>query len=129
MAKQECDNLRQLLDIFSALSDASRLRAFASLRGREVCVCQLTELLQLAPSTVSKHMSVLKRSGLTESRKQGRWMYYRLAPECMTGDLAAMVGPLFLRLRKDRQFRNDAERLKQILRLDPEVLRKKQCES
>lgn len=44
----------------------------------ELCVCQLIELLGLAPSTVSKHMSILYHAGLVETRKEGRWMYYRL---------------------------------------------------
>jgi DNA-binding transcriptional ArsR family regulator len=44
----------------------------------ELCVCQVTEVLQLAPSTVSKHMSILRQAGLVEARKEGRWIYYRL---------------------------------------------------
>jgi DNA-binding transcriptional ArsR family regulator len=44
----------------------------------ELCVCQIIELLGLVPSTVSKHMSILKQAGLVENRKEARWMYYRL---------------------------------------------------
>lgn len=70
--------LKQLVDIAKALSDSHRVRALMALRGGELCVCQLIDLLKLAPSTVSKHMSVLKQSGLVESRKDSRWVYYRL---------------------------------------------------
>lgn len=60
-----------------ALGDPGRVRALMALRGRELCVCQLVELLGLAPSTVSRHLRVLGRAGLVESRKEGRWVYYR----------------------------------------------------
>ncbi len=67
-----------LVDIAKALSDSNRVRALAALQHGELCVCQLIELLKLAPSTVSKHMSILKQAGLVESRKDSRWVYYRL---------------------------------------------------
>ena len=51
---------------------------FLALRQKEFCLCQIIELVGLAPSTVSKHMSILKQSRLVNSRKDGRWMYYRL---------------------------------------------------
>ena len=46
---------------------------------RELCLCQLIDLLGLAPSTVSKHMTVLQQAGLVQRLKQGRWHFYRLA--------------------------------------------------
>ena len=64
--------------VTKALSDPHRVRAFLALRKGEKCVCQLIELLELAPSTVSKHMLILKQAGLVESRKDSRWVYYRL---------------------------------------------------
>ena len=68
---------RAFSDLASALSDPNRVRALVALRGRELCVCQLVELLELAPSTVSRHLKILAQAGLVESRKQGRWVYYR----------------------------------------------------
>ena len=66
------------LAISKALSDQNRVRALMALRNGELCVCQIIELLGLAPSTVSKHMSILKQAGLVSGRKEGRWMYYQL---------------------------------------------------
>jgi len=60
-----------------ALADENRVRALLALRKGELCVCQITELFGLAPSTVSKHLSILYQAGLVESRKDGRWIYYR----------------------------------------------------
>jgi len=64
--------------VTKALSDRSRVRALMLLRGGELCLCQLIEVLALAPSTVSKHLSVLQDAGLVTARKEGRWHYYRL---------------------------------------------------
>ena len=71
--------MKQYLAITKALSDSSRVRALAALRDGELCLCQLVELLKLAPSTASQHLSVLHEAGLVERRKEGRWHYYRLA--------------------------------------------------
>ena len=47
--------------------------------GGELCACQITELFGLAPSTMSKHLSILYQAGLVDSRKEGRWIYFRVA--------------------------------------------------
>ncbi|MDR2826329.1 MAG: metalloregulator ArsR/SmtB family transcription factor, partial [Deltaproteobacteria bacterium] len=57
----------------------NRLRILMALRNRELCVCQVTAMLDLAPSTTSKHLSVLRQARLIESAKHGKWVYYRLA--------------------------------------------------
>jgi ArsR family transcriptional regulator len=67
------------IDMFKALGDETRLRAVVALVGGELCVCQFTELFEMAPATVSKHLSILHRAGLIERRKEGRWVYYKLA--------------------------------------------------
>jgi DNA-binding transcriptional ArsR family regulator len=59
----------------------------------ELCVCHLIDLLELAPSTVSKHLFLLKNARLIVARKDGRWVHYRLndaktAPACVTDALA-----------------------------------------
>jgi DNA-binding transcriptional ArsR family regulator len=71
--------MREFIAITKALADESRVRILMALAHGELCLCQLIEMLGLAPSTVSKHMAVLTQAGLTECRKAGRWHYYRLA--------------------------------------------------
>ncbi len=71
--------MTDLVNVARALADESRVRALLALRGGELCLCQIIELLGLAPSTVSKHMDVLFRAGLVERRKEGRWHYFQLA--------------------------------------------------
>lgn len=70
------------LNITKALADGSRMRVVAALlRHNELCVCQLVELLRLSTPTVSRHMAVLLGAHLVQSRKDGRWVYYRLVNE------------------------------------------------
>ena len=70
--------MEKILNIAKALSDGNRLRALMLLRNGELCVCRLIDLLGLAPSTVSKHMAILKRASLVECRRERKWTYYRL---------------------------------------------------
>jgi ArsR family transcriptional regulator len=70
--------MERTIAIAKALSDPNRLRALMALRGGELCVCHLIEILGLAPSTVSEHMSILRRAGLVRGRKNRQWMHYSL---------------------------------------------------
>jgi len=78
--------------LFKALSDETRLRILALLQGGELCVCDLMAVLELPQSTVSRHLATLRNAGLVEDRRQGVWMYYRLAAP--GGDLAEMYTTL-----------------------------------
>jgi len=99
-------------DVFKALGDPVRLRLFQLLAGRdELCVCHLTEALNLPQSTVSRHLGVLRHAELVQTRREGKWMHYRLASG-LAGRLAAMI-PEF---SDDDILQKDREQLKQALR-------------
>jgi arsenate reductase len=70
--------MREILSIAKALGDESRLRALLAVKDGELCLCQIIQVLDLSPATVSKHMDVLERAGLVQRRRQGKWRYYRL---------------------------------------------------
>jgi DNA-binding transcriptional ArsR family regulator len=70
--------MRSTVRITKALSDIQRVRILMMLRAGELCVCQIIAVLGLAPSTVSKHLSILSAAGLVASRRDGRWAYFRL---------------------------------------------------
>lgn len=112
--------------ITRALSDQNRVRTLMALNGRELCVCQLIELLDLAPSTVSKHMQILSNGRLVESRQDGRWRYYRLAGDAAPDEAQEAIAWTIRSLSKTPQILQDMERLKKILKIDPEVLCKVQ---
>ena len=62
--------MRDLLAVMKALADENRLRIVAALQGRELCLCQIVELLGLATSTVSRHASILQQARLVQSRRK-----------------------------------------------------------
>jgi len=99
-----------------ALADPNRVRALMALRGGERCVCEIIELLNLAPSTVSKHMSILKQAGLVSSRKDSRWVYYTLAEnkrDRFVGVLSKLVTDF---LGRDPAIEKDGQALAHITR-------------
>jgi DNA-binding transcriptional ArsR family regulator len=119
--------MRDLLAVMKALADENRLRIVTALYGRELCLCQIVELLGLATSTVSRHASILQQARLVQSRKEGRWTYFRLDEDALPQ--AAEAKSLVVRaLTGDAQIREDKKRLRQILKLDPEKLCRKQSE-
>ncbi len=70
------------MNMTKALADGNRVRVVAALlRHEELCVCQIVELLRIATPTVSRHMAVLHGAHLVRSRKEGRWVYYRLSTD------------------------------------------------
>jgi ArsR family transcriptional regulator, arsenate/arsenite/antimonite-responsive transcriptional repressor len=114
--------MRNVMAVLKALADETRVRILMSLVSGELCVCQIVELMELAPSTVSKHMSILKQAYLVDSRKEGRWMFYRLAEKDTTLEarrISALVSEL---LSADTQVRVDGKRLKKILKMDKDEL-------
>lgn len=113
------------LEIAKALGDETRLRLLLACRGQEVCVCQLQALVGLAMSTVSQHLTQLRRSGLLVGRKQGRWMYYRMPDPDEPGLDAVVRAGLGLALagvQDAEQYKKDRAWLDEIVSIDPEAL-------
>lgn len=65
---------------FKSLSDPHRLRILKMLQIKPLCVCEITDILQLATSTVSKHLSILKETGFIIEKKDGKWVNYMINP-------------------------------------------------
>jgi ArsR family transcriptional regulator len=68
----------QATTVFKALSDPNRLRILKALQARVLCVCEIRELLGLANSTVSQHLSILKEAGFILEEKEGKWVNYSI---------------------------------------------------
>ena len=115
------------MNITKALADENRVRILTALNGRELCVCQLIELLELAPSTVSKHLSILRNARLVDSRKQGRWMYYGLMGENAPAAAREALQWVHASIRDTPRIVADNQRLEQILKIDPEILCSRQA--
>ena len=118
----------EFMTVSKALADANRVRVLCVLKGQELCVCQIIEMLGLAPSTVSKHLSILRQARLVEDRKEGRWMYYRHpdSPDALVKKVLALLGTS---LSDDKQMQADREYVKGILCVDKEELCRMQKKS
>ncbi|HBA53332.1 MAG TPA: ArsR family transcriptional regulator [Syntrophorhabdus aromaticivorans] len=70
--------MKELLSLFKALSDETRLRIVKLLENGELCVCHIVAAVDMSQPKVSFHLKVLKDSGLVKDRREGKWMHYRL---------------------------------------------------
>ena len=77
--KAQAARLGTLERLFKAMADQTRLRILALLSGGEVCVCDIHETLGIPQPRASRHLAYLRRTGLVLDRKEGLWVYYRLA--------------------------------------------------
>lgn len=111
--------MKDLMALLKAASDQNRVRLLMALRHGELCVCQLIEFIQLAPSTVSKHMSILRNADMVESRKKGRWVYYRLPVDEKGTRASAFLSWLEEALDEDLSIRNDMKRLEEVIKNTP----------
>lgn len=116
------NSLQTFARIAQALSDENRLRLLLALQGRELCVCQMVELLGLAPSTVSKHLSILKAAGLIRSRKDQRWVFYSPVESDAPAASYEAVRWASTALSKDAQIAQDCKKLVDIMRINPSDL-------
>jgi len=100
--------LRPIVDRLKALAHPVRLRILAMLEEGELCVCEITAVVGLAPSTVSEHLSELRRSGIVLERKEGRWVHYSL---CRDAEVRKLVRALLPQLDGDAQVAADRDRV------------------
>ena len=119
--------MREFMKITRALADESRVRVLFVLRAGELCACQIVEFLALAGSTVSRHLAVLHHAGLVTVRKEGRWVYYSLAEDDASPAVRSALKWIFESAGDLPRIADDARKLKQILRLDPIELCRRQC--
>lgn len=111
--------------IAKALADRTRLRILMALTGGELCVCQIVELCSLAPSTISKHLQLLSHAGLIASRKDGRWIYYRLAEKGAPDNVLGALRWLRKCFSDDAVIASDRKTLEKITTKDKETLCRK----
>lgn len=103
--------MKKLSRLFKALSDETRLRIFALLCQGEMCVCDIMAVLDLPQSTVSRHLAYLRNHDLVEDRRQGLWMYYRLAETAEASIFRDLQQLLWLHLPQQPQPERDRRAL------------------
>jgi ArsR family transcriptional regulator, arsenate/arsenite/antimonite-responsive transcriptional repressor len=119
--------MKDFLNITKALADENRLRMLMALQGGEQCVCRIAELMGLAMSTVSKHLSILYQAGLVNARKEGRWMYYSLPGKGTPTAAREAVAWVQRSLDDNERIAEDEKRLKKVLAMDLSELCKRRC--
>ncbi len=111
--------LARSVEAHRALGHPARQRLVAMLRDGELCVCQLTVVLELAASTVSAHLNELKRAGLLVETKRGRFVMYRWSSEPAA---KALLAELFARIAADDQVAADAKLVRSLRKVGVEEL-------
>jgi ArsR family transcriptional regulator len=96
--------------LFRALADSTRLRLLNLIADREICVCYFVEILRISQPKVSRHLAYLRRAGIVASRREGRWMHYRLATPKDTA-AASILHETLKHLKKKPEMRRDVSRL------------------
>ncbi len=109
--------MRQLEAALKAAGDPTRTRILKLVGGRELCVCQIQAVLGLAPSTVSKHLALLKSAGFVEDRRDGRWIRYALTAESDNPYARGVLSLLEGALDREPRIVEDRRRLREILRV------------
>ncbi len=97
-----------------AISDPTRTRILKLLEQGGLCVCQVQAVLGLAPSTVSKHLAILRHAGLVADRRDGKWIEYALTPESHNPHAGRVLALLEGGLDRDDQVVADRRRLRQV---------------
>jgi ArsR family transcriptional regulator len=107
----------KLVKIFKALGDKNRLRTVRMLQQRSLCVCEITAVLELAPSTVSRHLSILKEAEIIGDKKDGKWVDYYLDTNPKNMFVTAFLPLITFWLNDDEQVKADLEKLKSTNRI------------
>lgn len=111
--------IKNTVEVLKSLAEINRLQIVLFLReAEELCACQIIELLGLTGATISKHLSLLQNAGIISSRKEGRWVYYKLSK---SSELESLITWITSRTQDDETQILSTE-YKQILSQTPEEL-------
>ena len=81
MSSATAQQLPASIDLFGAFADETRLRILNLLCVRELCVCDICDVLDQIQPKVSRHLAILRDAGLVQVRRQGKWKFYSVAKE------------------------------------------------
>ena len=99
-----------LVTLFAALADPTRLRLLNLMDGREVCVCYFVEILKQGQPKISRHLAYLRKAGIVEARRDGKWMHYRIERPVDARAVSILDGTL-QSLKGDKDMQTDLARL------------------
>jgi ArsR family transcriptional regulator len=103
-------NSIDLVRLFAALADPTRLRLLNLMNGREVCVCYFVEILKQGQPKISRHLAYLRGAGIVSARREGKWMHYRIERP-QDARAVAILDATLISLKSDREMQADLARL------------------
>jgi len=108
--------LQELIKVFKALGDETRIRLLKLIQHRELCVCELMQALDMTQSRVSRNLGILKNAGLVIDRRDGLWVYYSINNEA-DPSLLKLLGVLKDSCNDDKTIEADLSELGKAKRL------------
>ena len=106
--------MKENTKLFKALSDPNRLRILKMLQSKSLCVCEITDVLKLATSTVSKHLSILKDGGFILEQKDGKWVNYLINPRPCDPRISSLISTLDFWISDDQLIISDKQKVQKV---------------
>jgi len=106
--------MNEVTSIYKSLSDKNRLRILKALQSKSLCVCEIRELLDLALSTVSQHLKLLKQSGFIIEEKEGKWVNFKLNPRPSDPRISSILTSLDFWINDDATINKDKSKIKKL---------------
>jgi ArsR family transcriptional regulator len=108
--------MKDFIKVMKALSDPNRVKIIKMLQHKLMCVCELQVALQIAQSTVSKHLKILEEAGLVDYKKDGLWVNYYLSDGMKSPFASCLMGNLRHWLEEETEITDLIKRLPDIRR-------------
>lgn len=105
-------SMTELVQFFSALADPTRLRLLRLMKDGEICVCFLQDVIQTNQPKISRHLAYLRKAGLVEFRRDGKWIHYSLKKQ--QGEKQKILSYAMAHIKKQPQIAKDVNRLQKI---------------
>jgi ArsR family transcriptional regulator len=116
--------MRDLVKLFKALSDETRIRILKVLLERECCVCEVMQALDISQSRASRNLGILEDAGFVKSRREGLWIVYSIDEQRMNSRAAPLIEMLRGSLVNEEIILQDRERLSHAVRVGPKAIPK-----
>ena len=107
-------SIKENTKLFKALSDTNRLRILKMLQTKSLCVCEITDVLNLATSTVSKHLSILRDTGFIIEEKEGKWVNYMINPKPSDKRISSVLSTLDFWISDDNLIISDKQKIQKV---------------
>ena len=109
--------IKENTKLFKTLSDPNRLRILKMLQTKSLCVCEITDILNLATSTVSKHLSILRDTGFIIEEKEGKWVNYMINPRPSDKRISSILSTLDFWISDDNLIISDKQKIQKVDRV------------